>query len=252
MKPERSFGQWKVDSVANEDRSVFFCSAADGRQSVVKIPRRGALSVWGRPDAAQSRQILEYEAERLKAWQTIDGIVRIYEWQPKGRTPYLAIERLGESLDDVIPQDGMEPDAVFRMIVEVARTLEQIHARNEAHHDLKPANICLRGSGSWVLIDPAPEEMTTEDYGPSQFTGYKRDLVALGRIFIVAWTGVEETELTLEYQEPLSDMVGDRWARCLRGLLRGRSSATAARRAATDALRSLLASPSTAGVSSLS
>lgn len=105
---------------------------------------------------------------------------------------------------------------------------------------MKPDNILRNKVGGWSLIDPSPPEMATEDYGPSRVVGPPRDLIALSRVFITAYTGSMETELPDEVIDSVLDLSeGERWLKTLRRLARGTASATEARRAASAVLRTL-------------
>ena len=233
------FGQWKVERVLNEDASVFVCRSDSGQSAVAKIPRRGSLSLAYRIEE-ENRRVLAYEARQLSTWRGIPGVVALIEWQPDARVPYLVTELLGASLEDSIPEFGLEPNECFHVIDDVASALERIHALGGAHYDLKPDNILQHPAGGWRLIDPSPADMATEDYGPSRAVGAQRDLIALARVFITAYTGAMETELPDEVIDSVLDLPeGERWLGVLRKLSRGGSSATDARRAAKAVLRTL-------------
>lgn len=233
------FGRWQVRSVLNEDRSVFVCVGDSGMEVVVKIPRRESLTIGYRVDA-DNREALAYEAQQLAAWRGIPGIVELIEWVPNAHTPFLVTERLGATLESEIPDEGLQAAECFELIRGLATTLERIHALRSAHHDVKPDNILRHPDGGWSLIDPSPAYMASDDYGPSHLTGAPRDLVALSRVFITAYTGSFETELPDEVVDSVLDLPeGDRWLKTLRKLERGGASATDARRAASAVLRNL-------------
>lgn len=233
------FGRWQVRSVVNEDGSVFVCANDAQEEAVVKIPRRESLS-FGRRDEEQNRSVLSYEARQLAQWRGIKGVVELIHWEPQARTPYLVMELLGPSLEDSIPETGLDAQACFELIHDLATTLEAIHRRGSSHLDVKPDNILRNKAEGWSLIDPSPPEMATEDYGPSRVLGPPRDLIALSRVFITAYTGSMETELPHEVIDSVLDLSeGERWLKLLRRLSQGAASATDARRAASAILRTL-------------
>ena len=156
------FEQWRVERVLNEDASVFVCRNDAGQQAVVKIPRRGSLNIGHRSEE-ENRRVLAYEARQLAAWRGVRGVVELLEWKPNAHVPYIVTELLGASLEDSIPELGLEPNDCFELIHDVAAAIERIHALRGAHHDLKPDNILRHPAGSWCLIDPCPADMATED-----------------------------------------------------------------------------------------
>lgn len=109
------FGRWQVQSVVNEDGSVFVCTNDAQEEAVVKIPRRESLS-FGRRDEEENRSVLSYEARQLAQWRGIPGVVELIQWEPQARTPYLVMELLGPSLEDSIPETGLEVKPCFELI----------------------------------------------------------------------------------------------------------------------------------------
>jgi hypothetical protein len=114
------------------------------------LQRRVALKVYHRAD--RDRAQLLHEAHVAVALAG-PGIVRVFdanpehgwlvmEWVPRGALRSLLRER------DVAALRPME-----RWARPLAEALARVHAAGWVHHDVKPANILLRGSGDPLLTD---------------------------------------------------------------------------------------------------
>jgi len=239
------YGQFVVEGALNEDRSVFRArDATTGALTVVKIPRRSAWSALTRRDPRENARVFAYEAAMLEAWRGISGVVQLLDRGIEGRTPFVAIEWLGQTLEDATPAEGLDLAASLQVVRDVAETLDQIHGRGDAHYDIKPENaLWSERARRWTLIDPAPAELSTDAYFHPHLHGAPRDLCALARTFVTTYTGSEETVLDDAYAEVLEESdVGTRFLRALRRCLRdGRGSARALGRSAAALLADVTA-----------
>ncbi len=114
------------------------------------LGRRVALKAYHRPE--RDRAQLLHEA-RVAVSLTGPGIVRVFdvdpnhgwlalEWAPLGALATLLRARQVESL---VPAE--------RWILPLAAALARIHAGGWVHHDIKPANVLICGSGVPVIGD---------------------------------------------------------------------------------------------------
>lgn len=73
---------------------------------------------------------------------------------PDGR-PWLAMEHVqGESLHALVQRGGpMRPADAGRLIEQVARALDQVHAQGIVHRDIKPENILVGADGAPRIVD---------------------------------------------------------------------------------------------------
>ena len=164
-----------------------------------KIPRRdnftdGALNALRREFTATSA--CDHPA-----------VPRAFDLQLDVALPHLVVEFIeGDPLGEYIDDNGpMDSEAVVFTGLQILAALRHIHQRGYVHHDLKPANIMMRGErpvvvdfdlalpigGQRSLTKPrgthdymAPEQIQCAPASPSM------DLFALGAVMYRAATGV--------------------------------------------------------------
>lgn len=99
------------------------------------------------------RKRLEREA-RLAASLDHPNIVSILDIGEASGTPYIAMEYLWRSLDEIVDQDGpMSEDRVRRIGLDIASGLEAAHTAGIVHRDIKPHNVLLTTGGVAQLTD---------------------------------------------------------------------------------------------------
>jgi serine/threonine protein kinase len=146
----------------------------DGRYRLVeRIGRGGFGDVWRAvellPDGGVFRDValklLSPEVDssnwaeeaKLLASFSHPSLVTIYATGVLERpcVPFVAMELLlGETLGDMVRRRGQLPWRLsLRFVLEVARALDVIHARDIIHLDLKPANIFLTTDGKVKVLD---------------------------------------------------------------------------------------------------
>jgi serine/threonine-protein kinase PpkA len=175
----------------------------DGKQLALKVLDRSL-----RQDTVfLERFVREY---KLLASIEQENIVRIYDQGFSGDHPYIAMEFLaGGTLASRI-REGLTSRDALRIMSQIARALDPIHARGIIHRDLKPANILFRSRGNPVICDfglardlgaastltIAGQVLATPRYmAPEQCMGraadHRCDLYALGAIFYEMLTGTK-------------------------------------------------------------
>jgi len=82
-----------------------------------------------------------------------ENIARIYDQGFAGEHPYIAMEFLPSGTLSTRIREGLTQRAALRITAQVARALDQIHAKGVVHRDLKPANILFRADGRPVIVD---------------------------------------------------------------------------------------------------
>ena len=111
----------------------------------VKIPRRDHYT-----DGALNALRREYTATSACAHPAIP---RAFDLQLDGAVPHLVLEYIeGDALGDFIDEHGpMDSEAVVYFGLQVLAALRHLHDRGFVHHDLKPANIMIRGDRPIVV-----------------------------------------------------------------------------------------------------
>jgi serine/threonine protein kinase len=116
------------------------------------------------------RFLQEYElVQRIDA----PGVVRLYDLGISDEHAWLVMEYFPMGDLRRRMRAGVAPREALRLVVEVARALEHVHAAGVLHRDLKPGNVMLRADGSIALID----------FGLSKDTALARDVTGSGAIF---------------------------------------------------------------------
>jgi serine/threonine-protein kinase PpkA len=80
-------------------------------------------------------------------------VARIYDHDFRGNLPYIAMEFVPHGTLAGRMRGGIEPPEALRLLGQIARALEAIHAKDVVHRDLKPANILFRADGRPVVVD---------------------------------------------------------------------------------------------------
>jgi len=123
---------------------------------------------------------LDHEGAILTTCRDVDGVVQLYADRREASLPHLVLERLGTSLDERVGESGEHPlelrEAVA-LVRDLASTAAHMHSRGALHGDITPRNVLLRSSSRWVLIDPAPPTLMTEDFATQGVRGEQRDVL---------------------------------------------------------------------------
>ena len=95
------------------------------------------------------------EAKTLAQFNSMQGIVSIYDFFEENNTAYIVMEYLeGENLDQYVKKNGTaDVQLTTKMAKSICNTLSVIHAQNVIHRDISPDNIFMCTDGSFKLID---------------------------------------------------------------------------------------------------
>jgi len=140
------------------------------------------------------------------------GIVRVYEYQMWGATPYVVMELLrGQSLRERLDDEGpMRWPEALRLAIRISDALAAAHALQILHRDLTPGNVFLCEDGMTKVLDfgialiatatritrtglvvGTPWYMAPEQGDPKSTLDRRVDVYSLGGIVYRAITGAK-------------------------------------------------------------
>ncbi len=100
-----------------------------------------------------SHQRFEQEARSISGLQH-PNICVVHDIGSQDGIDFMVMEYVaGQTLDKVIPHDGLPTDQAVKYAVQIAEALSRAHAAGIVHRDLKPANIMVNESGLIKVLD---------------------------------------------------------------------------------------------------
>lgn len=174
---------------------------ADGQSVALKVLDR---------TLRQDKVFLERLVRENRLIMSIENehVARIYDQGFSGDNPYIAMEFLPAGTLAGRIREGMASRKALRIVSQIAKALDAIHAKGIVHRDLKPANILFRTNGRPVIVDfglakdmaatstltVAGQLIATPRYmSPEQCLGLpvdgRSDLYSLGAVFYEMLTG---------------------------------------------------------------
>jgi len=118
------------------------------------------------PEAARGLRRLRREAEALAAVNH-PNVVTVHAIEEVGEFVFLVMERLeGETLDRVIPEDGLPVPRLLELAVPIASALAAAHERGVVHGDLKPGNVMVTADGPVKVLDFGLSRVVSEPANP--------------------------------------------------------------------------------------
>lgn len=106
-------------------------------------------------DFEQLKQKFLQEARVLRDFEQESAIVRVLDCFEANGTAYMVMEYLkGSTLKDYVKEHGcMHPETLFRSMLPVIDSLENVHKTGLIHRDISPDNIMRLEDGSFKLLD---------------------------------------------------------------------------------------------------
>ena len=102
---------------------------------------------------ATAKQRFIHEAKAASALNH-PGIVTIHDIRRDGDTDFIVMEFIaGQTLDALMPVNGMRVDQLLRYAIQIADALAAAHASGIIHRDLKPSNVMETQEGRIKVLD---------------------------------------------------------------------------------------------------
>ena len=120
-----------------------------------KLKRQVALKILPTDLASDPEALARFqrEAEAVAALNH-PHIVTIFSVEEDSGTHFLTMELVeGESLNRIIPDNGMDLEQVFELAIPLTDALSTAHAKGIVHRDLKPANVMVTEEGRVKILD---------------------------------------------------------------------------------------------------
>ena len=81
-------------------------------------------------------------------------VATVYSVEEERGHTFIAMEYIeGKTLQELIPEDGVDLETFVTWFVPVARALEHAHSRGVVHRDIKPGNIMMTNEGIVKILD---------------------------------------------------------------------------------------------------
>ena len=123
-----------------------------------RMPGETVVTVYNGEATIQFEAGLERfmeEAQRLAKFNSTGSIVDIYDTFIENSTGYIVMQCLeGETVKDLMKKNGVMPYESARLIIiEVLKTLSEVHKEGIIHRDISPDNIFITNDNQVKLLD---------------------------------------------------------------------------------------------------
>lgn len=149
LAPGAELGAFRIKRLIGEGGMGLVYLARDtslGRPVALKIIR---------PERLGSRRVERFMHEaKTTARFNHPNIVTVYAVGERGGVPWVALEYLeGDTLRERLDEARPGPRETSRLLLPVARALEEAHKHGVLHRDLKPSNIMIPRDGRVRVVD---------------------------------------------------------------------------------------------------
>jgi len=120
-----------------------------------RLKRRIALKILPGEMAKDPERLMRFQREaELIASLSHPGIVTIFSVEEAEGVHFLTMELVtGQTLESMVPADGMELEDFFELALPLVEALVAAHDKGVTHRDLKPANIMVTTEGQVKVLD---------------------------------------------------------------------------------------------------
>jgi formylglycine-generating enzyme required for sulfatase activity/dienelactone hydrolase len=120
-----------------------------------KLGREVAIKVLPEEISATPERLERFDREaRAVAALNHPNIVTIHSVEEQDGVHFLTMELVeGRSLDELIPEGGMETDRLLHVGMQLGEAMAAAHEKGIVHRDLKPGNVMVTGDGRVKVLD---------------------------------------------------------------------------------------------------
>lgn len=158
-----------------------------GRYTILGLLGRGGMGeIYRAKDTALGREVavkilptaFSIDRDRVHRFQqearalcalNHPNIITIYEFGQEENIPFIVSEFIeGRTLRQCLSAEGMDPDLLLEIAIQIASALNEAHGAGIIHRDIKPENIMVRPDGLVKVLDfglAKLTEMRNADFG---------------------------------------------------------------------------------------
>ncbi len=120
-----------------------------------RLKRRVAVKILPAAMAGDSERLDRFQREaQVVAALNHPNIVTIFSVEEAEGLSFIAMERVeGQTLDRIIPKDGLPLARLFDIAIPLADAVSAAHEKGVTHRDLKPANVMVSADGRVKVLD---------------------------------------------------------------------------------------------------
>ena len=143
----------------------------------------------------ERRQRFEREAKAIAALDH-PNIVTIYTAEEDDGRHFLTMQLVeGQTLDEIVPDDGLPIDEFLDIAVRLVEAVSAAHQKGIVHRDLKATNVMVGKDGRLKVLDFGLAKLRDVDAGVAGSVGFTMDLTLEGQIIgTVAYMSPEQAE----------------------------------------------------------
>src|SRR5204863_2034970 len=157
---DRTLGHFRILEKLGEGGMGVVYLAQDTR-----LQRNVALKLLPPAMAREPERLRRFEREaKVVASLNHPNIVTLFSVEEAENERFLTMEYVeGQTLDELVPSEGLETREVLRLGVQLADAVAAAHQRGITHRDLKPSNVMVTVEGRVKVLDFGLAKLFAED-----------------------------------------------------------------------------------------